>query len=220
VTPAPVDPQAKRLGLAFETLGLHPTTAQSEALLAYLALLSRWNDVYNLTAVRDRDRMLSHHVVDCVAALAPLRRHLDGRHNARIIDVGSGAGLPGIVFGILAPDLEVLCVESVAKKAAFVRQAVAALGLTTVSVEQARVQDVRADADVVTARAYASLEKLAATTDHVLRDSGVWMAMKGKVPVQEIQTLPNAVEAFHVEQLAVPGLHEQRCLVWMRRRAG
>jgi 16S rRNA (guanine527-N7)-methyltransferase len=186
-------------------------------LLRYLGLLERWNGVYNLTAVRHPQVMLSHHVLDCLAALAPLQRHCpDGGAQHRLIDVGSGAGLPGVVLGIMDPELRVLCVDSVGKKAAFIQQAIAEIGLPNVRSEHARVEAVRETAGVVTARAYASLAKFVSTTAHLLDGGGVWMAMKAKRPTEELAALGPETEVFHVEPLVVPTLSEERCLVWMR----
>jgi len=197
-------------------LELSATPIQQEALLRYLGLLERWNGVYNLTAARDPEVMLSHHVLDCLAALPPLRRECPGGAHRRLIDVGIGAGLPGVALGIMDPELLVVCVDSVAKKVAFIQQAIAELRLSNVRAEHARVDTVRATAAVVTARAYASLDKFVATTAHLLDEGGVWMAMKGKRPVEELAALDAETEVFHVEPLVVPGLSEERCLVWMR----
>ena len=197
-------------------LGLQLSASQSAALLKYLELLERWNATYNLTAVRDREAMLSQHLADCLAVIPPLRRRLEGR--ACLLDVGSGAGLPGVVIATLLPDCEVTCVDAVAKKAAFVRQAAAALALPNLQSRHGRVEALgSAVFDVITSRAFASLADFVRLTDPLLATDGAWMAMKGKTPDEEIADLPRSVCVFHVEQLRVPALAADRCLVWMRR---
>lgn len=188
-------------------------------MLAYLALLERWNSVYNLTAVRDRNAMVGQHLVDCLAAGAALARSGRLQPGGRILDVGSGGGLPGVLLAILRPDWSITCIDAVAKKAAFVRQVAGALGLANLRSEHGRVEQCRSGPyDLVTARAFASLADLVRLSDRSLGKGGCWMAMKGQVPEAEIADLPPGIDVFHVEPLAVPGLDAQRCLVWMRRR--
>ena len=195
-------------------LDLAPTAAQLQQLLQYLDLLQRWNRTYNLTAVRERDAMLTQHLVDCLAALRPLLRQLP---EGRVLDVGSGGGLPGVVLAVMVPALDLTCVDAVGKKAAFVRQVAGALGLRNLHAEHARVETMSAAPfDVITSRAFASLVDFTALSFQVLKPGGCWMAMKGKRPTVEIAALPAAVEVFHVEQLFVPGLDAERHLVWMR----
>ncbi|WP_240636057.1 16S rRNA (guanine(527)-N(7))-methyltransferase RsmG [Caldimonas tepidiphila] len=185
-------------------------------LLAYLALIARWNRVYNLTAVREPADMLSQHLLDSLAGVAPLRRHTEGAP-ARVLDVGSGAGLPGVVFAIACPELSVTCVDTVAKKAIFIRQAAAELGLPNLRAEHARVEQLQpAAAQVVTSRAFASLHDFVALTREHLAADGVWLAFKGRVPDDELAALPPDVGVLQVEPLAVPRLDAQRCLVWLR----
>lgn len=199
-----------------EALGLRLSDSQTQALEAYLALLLKWNQVYNLTAVRKPEDMLTHHVLDSLAALPALRRHLAGRP-ARVLDVGSGGGLPGVVLAIMEPAWEVSCVDTVGKKASFVRQAAAELKLPRLHAVHARVESLRLQPfDVVTSRAFASLADFVRLTRHLVAQQGVWMAMKGKRPDDEISALPADCSVFHVEQLQVPGLDAERCLVWMR----
>ncbi|HUP09658.1 MAG TPA: 16S rRNA (guanine(527)-N(7))-methyltransferase RsmG [Caldimonas sp.] len=201
-------------------LGLPATSAQEDALLRYVALLERWSAVYNLTAVRDPEAMMTHHILDCLAAVSPLRRQLALHPHRALIDVGSGAGLPGVVLALMTPDLRVICVDSVGKKVAFIQQVIADLTLKNVEAVHQRVEALREKATVVASRAYASLDKLVTTTPHLLAEGGVWMAMKGKRPDQELAALGTRVDVFHVEPLAVPGLPEDRCLIWMRPAAG
>lgn len=212
----PEDPRAA-LAAVGSALGLDLSATQIDALVRYLALLQRWNATYNLTAVREPAQMLTQHLSDCLAVVGPLRRHLVGRAAARLLDVGSGGGLPGVVLALLEPGIEVSCVDSVGKKAAFVRQAGVELGLRNLRAEHARVEHLDLPPfDVITARAFASLADLVALTRRLLAADGVWLAMKGKRPDDEMAALPADVAVFHVEPLAVPGLGAERCLVWMR----
>jgi len=201
-------------------LALDLSLAQRQALLDYLALLQKWNQVYNLTAVRDPQAMLSHHLLDCLAVLASLRRQLASMAETeplRLLDVGSGAGLPGLVLAICLPQLQVDCVDTVAKKASFIQQAALSLGLANLRGLHARVESLGAAYHVVSARAFSSLPDLVTGSDKALLPGGIWMAMKGKTPDEEIQALPPQAQVFHVEPLQVPGLDAQRCIVWMRR---
>jgi 16S rRNA (guanine527-N7)-methyltransferase len=200
-------------------LGLSLSPAQRDQLLAYLQLLLRWNATYNLTAVRDAEAMRTQHLADCLAVVPPLRRHLGGRA-ARLLDVGSGGGLPGVVLAVLMPSLAVTCVDTVGKKAAFVRQVAAELRLPNLRAEHARVERLSGEFDVITARAFATLAELIALTRQRVEAGGAWVAMKGKHPEDELAALPADVEVFHVEHLDVPGLAAERCLLWMRLHHG
>ena len=203
-------------------LGLSLSPAQTDTLIAYLALLQRWNRTYNLTAVRDPALMLTQHLADCMAVIEPLRRiGGDGPHRAsrRLLDVGSGGGLPGVVIAALNLAIDVTCVDTVGKKAAFVRQVAAELRLRNLHAEHARVEQLQAAPfDLVTSRAFGSLTDFVRLTRSHLAVDGLWMAMKGKHPADELAALPAGVDVFHVEQLVVPGLDAERCLVWMRPR--
>ncbi len=209
--------QRELLKQGAQALGLLMSDAQCDSLLAYQALLIKWNQVYNLTAVRKPAEMLTHHLLDSLAVLSPLMRHL-GDRPARVLDVGSGGGLPGVVLAIMLPSLDVTCVDTVGKKASFIRQVAAELKLPNLSAAHARVEDLRLKPfDVITSRAFASLADFTRLTRHLLADQGVWMAMKGKDPAEEIAAMPPEWDVFHVEQLTVPGLDAERCLVWIRR---
>lgn len=200
-----------------EGLALRPTDPQSDALLGFLDLLVRWNATYNLTAVRDPGQMLTHHLADCLAVVEPLSRAVAGRSAPRLLDVGSGGGLPGVVIAVMLPDIAVTCVDTVGKKAAFVRQVAVELGLRNLGAEHARVENLKvAPFDVITSRAFASLPDFTTLTRKLLRADAVWMAMKGKRPDDEISALSADVTMFHVEPLTVPGQNAERCLVWMR----
>lgn len=206
-------------GLA--ALGLPLDETQRTRLLAHLALIAKWNQVYNLTAVRDPAQMLTQHLLDCLAAVGPLQRYLAGSGGpARLLDVGSGAGLPGAVFAIACPgQLQVTCVDTVSKKAAFIGQVAAELSLSNLSGLHARVEALPGPFDLISSRAFATLADFVAGSRQALAHGGVWLAMKGKVPTDEIAALPADIEVFHVESLAVPALQAQRCIVWMRKRA-
>lgn len=206
---------------AAKALQLPLSDDQADRLLAYLDLLRRWNKVYNLTAVREPQAMLRQHLVDCLAVVPPLRRRLAGMAlpaGPTVLDVGSGGGLPGVVLAVLEPTMQVTCVDAVAKKAGFVRQAAAELGLPNLRAEHARVESLAPARgfDLITSRAFASLPDFVALTRGLLAGHGIWMAMKGAVPGEEMATLPSDIDVFHVEHLAVPGLGARRCLIWMR----
>lgn len=208
-----------QLQQGLDTLGLPLTAAQQTELLDYLALLAKWTKVYNLTAVREPDSMLKLHLLDSLAALPPLLRHTQGQPT-RVLDVGAGGGLPGAAFAIAAPEqLTVTCVDTVEKKARFIGQVAAELGLKNLRGEHARVENLQAEPfPVITSRAFASLADFVTLTRQLLAPGGVWMALKGQHPADEIAALPGDVDVFHVEQLTVPGLDAQRCIVWMRPR--
>ena len=208
-----------RHGLA--TLQLELDDQQVGKLLDYLALLQKWNKVYNLTSVREPAGMLTHHLLDSLAVIAPLKRHTGG-NAARLLDVGSGGGLPGVVIAVTCPEITVSCVDTVGKKAAFVQQAAATLKLPNLQGIHARVETLRAEEgscfDVVCARAFASLPDFTAWSRSALKPGGVWMAMKGKHPGDEITALAPDIDMFHVEPLTVPRLDAERCIVWLRPR--
>ena len=207
--------RAERLRQGAAALGLALDEAAQTRLLAYLDLLAKWNRVYNLTALRDPVQMLTHHLLDSLAVVAPLRRHTQGRP-ARLLDVGSGGGLPGVVIAICCPEIAVTCVDAVAKKAAFVQQAAGELGLGNLVGRHARVEAVCEPFDIIVSRAFASLTDFVNWSRGALAEQGVWLAMKGKRPDDEIAALPAGAEVFHVEPLQVPGLDAERCLVWLR----
>lgn len=198
-----------------EVLGLRLADAQIQHLLDYLALIQKWTKVYNLTAVREPAEMLTHHVLDSLTAVAPLVRHTRGQ-TIRLLDVGSGGGLPGVVLAICMPELSVTCVDTVAKKAAFVQQVAVSLRLPNLRGLHARVESLTDPYQVICSRAFASLPDFVNWSRSALADGGVWMAMKGKHPQVEIDALPSDVNVFHVEQLVVPGLDVDRCMVWIK----
>jgi 16S rRNA (guanine527-N7)-methyltransferase len=211
-------PLLPALQTGLDALGLDVSAQQQDLLLAYLDLIGKWTKVYNLTAVRDANEMLTHHLLDSLAVVAPLRRELARMTPTpfSLLDVGSGAGLPGVVIAITCPDVSVTCVDTVAKKAAFIQQVSATLRLPNLKGLHARVESLTQSYDVVCSRAFASLPDFVSWSRGALADHGVWLAMKGKHPEQELAALPNEVQVFHVEQLQVPGLEAERCIIWMR----
>ena len=201
-----------------EALGCPLDDAQADRLLGYLDLLARWNKVYNLTALRDPAQMLTHHLLDSLAVIAPMRRHTGGAATA-VMDVGSGGGLPGVVIATTQPNATVTCVDTVQKKVTFVRQVAAELRLSNLHARHTRVEAITdTQWPLITARAFASLPDIVTLTRPLLAPDGVWMAMKGQHPADEIAALPSDIEVFHVEPLQVPGLNAERCIVWMRNR--
>ncbi len=209
--------QTLRDGL--RSLGIDLADHQVAQLLAYLAMIGKWTQVYNLTAVRDPVEMMTHHLLDSLAAIPPLDRQLKQmglEGGARLLDVGAGAGLPGAVIAICCPTVAVTCVDAVGKKAAFIKQAALELKLGNLAGLHKRVEQVTEPHDVICSRAFASLGDFTRWSSAALAPDGVWMAMKGKHPTSEIGALDKNVEVFHVEQLTVPGLDAERCIVWMR----
>jgi 16S rRNA (guanine527-N7)-methyltransferase len=219
MTPRAASERELRAGLlraGLETLALQATDAAIARLLDFLDLLAKWNRHYNLTSVRDPQQMLHQHLLDCLAVLPALDRHLQGRE-ARLLDVGSGAGLPGVVLAAMRPQWKICCVDAVAKKATFVRQVAAELGLKNLLAMHARAECLQLEPfDLVISRAFASLSDFTRLTRRHVAPGGCWLSMKGRNPVEELAELPEAIEVFHVEQLCVPGLQAQRCLIWMR----
>jgi 16S rRNA (guanine527-N7)-methyltransferase len=208
---------ALRAGLA--ELHLSLSNAQVQGLLDYQNLIGKWNKVYNLTAVRDPAEMLTHHLLDSLAAVAPLQKHLQyrGLTNARVLDVGAGAGLPGVVLAICCPTLALTCVDTVGKKAAFIKHVALALGLPNLMGLHARVETITQPFDVICSRAFASLADFTGWSQAALASGGAWMALKGKHPAEELAMLPPNVAMFHVEPLTVPGLAAERCIIWLQK---
>ncbi|HRP98408.1 MAG TPA: 16S rRNA (guanine(527)-N(7))-methyltransferase RsmG [Rhodocyclaceae bacterium] len=194
-------------GLA--ALGVILPAGARTRLLDYAALLLKWNRVYNLTAIRDPDQAVTHHLLDALAVLP----HLDGL--MRLADVGSGGGLPGIPLAIARPALAVSSIEAVGKKASFQQQARIELDLANFEVVNERVENVRVDVpfDAVISRAFSELADFVALTRHLLRPGGRFLAMKGVYPRDELERLPAGVRVVAAPALAVPGLAAQRHLI-------
>ena len=210
------------LSVGVKALGLNVTEAQQRQLLRYMALIQKWNKVYNLTALKTPQEILTHHLLDSLSSISPLLRYLaQGAKGVdqeiELLDVGSGGGLPGVVIAICCPSIRVTCVDTVSKKAAFVQQVAASLKLSNLRGLHARVESLKGPFDVVCSRAFASLPDFVNWSVGALSEQGVWMAMKGKLPEAEMAALPSFAEVFHVEQLQVPGLAADRCMVWMKK---
>jgi len=204
----------QELILGADALGLTLTHQQTGQLLAYIEMLQKWNQVYNLTAIKDPRQMVTQHVLDCLAVVAPLNEMASNAKS--LLDVGAGGGLPSVVLAIACPTLRVVAVDAVAKKAAFIQTVIHTLGLANLQVLHARIETLSQPFDVVCSRAYASLSDFVSGTRQSLALGGCWMAMKGHVPETEIAKLPQDIEPFSTQSLQVPGLDARRCLVWMR----
>lgn len=222
-----------RISPLLAAVGLEASTRQLGQLAAYMALLQQWNGTYNLTALRAPDDMLSHHLADCLVVVQPMLAHLSNstltaapsdqsvsQPPVKVLDVGSGGGLPGVVLAILCPTISVTCVDTVGKKAAFIRQVAAEVGLPNLKAEHARVEQLKGQYRLITSRAFASLVDFTDWTSHLLAEGAGWMAMKGKAPDDEMAALQAKVQVDAVAPLQVPGLDAERCLVWMTPKAG
>ncbi|WP_201313225.1 16S rRNA (guanine(527)-N(7))-methyltransferase RsmG [Dyella sp. EPa41] len=199
-----------RLERGIATLGLQLPAGAVERLLDYQALLARWNATYNLTAIRDPAEMVSRHLVDSLAILPFVQ-------GATLADLGTGPGLPGIPIAIATPERQVLLVDSNGKKVRFLREAIRSLKLENVRAVQSRVEDVEGEFDCVTARAFASLADMLAWGGHLLTRSGIWLAMKGKHPEDELAGVPDGYEVRGIHELHVPDVGGERHLVVLGR---
>lgn len=215
-----------RLERVAPQLGLELSAHDRTQLLDYLSLIQRWTQVYNLTSVRNTSEMFTHHLLDCLAVIQPMRARAAASNEQesalRVLDVGTGAGLPGVVLALLNPTWHVTCIDSVEKKAIFIRQVAAELRLPNLLGIHGRVEGKSTfkspEFDLITSRAFASLKNFTELTKSLLADGGRWAAMKAHLLDEEREELPPDVELFHVEQLKVPELDAARCLVWMKRR--
>ncbi len=203
---------AEQLSTGIRALGLDVSAEAREKLLAYLALMDKWNRVYNLTALRNPGEWVTHHLLDSLAVMPHMRGPV-------VVDVGSGAGLPGLVLAIVRPDWQVISIEAVDKEAAFQRQVAAELALANVKMEGGRVESVVLDggADTIVSRAFSNLADFVNLTRHLLKPGGRWVAMKGKKPEEEIARLPEDVGVMGIVPLNVPGLSAERCVVLMEK---
>jgi 16S rRNA (guanine527-N7)-methyltransferase len=210
------NPYESTLRQGASALGLGLNDTQIAQLLGYHALIQKWNKVYNLTAIREPGEMLTHHLLDSLAIVAPLTRQSAGA-SVKMLDVGAGAGLPGVIVAICCPQISVTCVDAVAKKMAFVQQVATELKLPNLKALHSRVEVLTTKFDVITSRAFATLLDFVTGSRAALKaGTGVWLAMKAKDTSVEVAELPADVAVFHVEQLTVPGLDAERCIVWMR----
>ena len=190
-------------------MGLEFDVATRGKLLDYLALLQKWNKVHNLTAVRDPEDMVTLHLLDSLAVLPHIT-------SGRLLDVGSGAGLPGIPLSIVRPDLQVTVMDSNHKKASFMRQAKAVLGLANLEVMCGRVEEFQPEQkfDMVISRAFSDIAEFMRLTNHLCAENGVWLAMKGVYPHEELAQVQD--RTMTVVPLKVPGLDAQRHLVFLK----
>ncbi|WP_323000066.1 16S rRNA (guanine(527)-N(7))-methyltransferase RsmG [Castellaniella sp.] len=203
------------LGAALRSLGMAQDLGRMDQLLAYLQQLHHWNRAYNLTAVREPADMLVQHVFDSLAVVQPVRGIRAGR-DTRVADMGSGAGLPGIILGICQPDWTVFCVDAVGKKTAFVRQAAGVLGLKNVQAVHGRIESLDSlQADVVISRAFASLSDFVQVAGHHRSPDGAMLAMKGQFPDDECRALESATDwtVKSWQTLHVPDMDAHRCLL-------
>ena len=202
------------LQMGLQQMQIELSAEQQQKLLDYVALLLKWNSTYNLTALRQEDQMLSHHVLDSLTLLP----YLDGINN--LIDVGSGGGMPGIPTAICRPDIQITLLDSNSKKTSFLSQAVIELGLSNVKVITGRVEAAEGIAfDAITSRAFAELRDFVTLTPQLLRDNGRWLAMKGVHPYEEIAQLPEDVHVTQVDKLSVPSLEAERHMVIIQKGA-
>lgn len=211
-----------RVAEAALTLGLTLSKEQQTQVATYVQQLSRWNRTYNLTAIRDTDQMLVHHVFDSLA-IVPAMQQVLYKYTANkinIVDVGSGAGLPGLILAIAQPSWQVECLDAVQKKMAFVQQMIGVLGLANLRATHARIEALAPrQADIVVSRAFASLTDFATLAGRHVAQTGWLLAMKGVEPQEEIDDVQThtAWRVSHIQTLTVPELNAHRCLVWMRR---
>lgn len=215
-----VGPKA-RLAAAADALGIEVGPATTDKLFGFLELLGRWNRVFNLTSLREPEAMWVGHLLDCLAIVPALRRHAAG-HVLHVLDAGSGGGLPGVVLAIMQPSWRVVCVDASAKKASFLRQVGLHVEVANLRAVHSRVEalpDGIGPFDLVVSRAFASVRDFTQMTEHALAPGGTWVAMKARPDAAELSELSPDVELFHVEQVRVPGVEVDRCLVWMRRCA-
>jgi 16S rRNA (guanine527-N7)-methyltransferase len=211
----------KQLEEASGALSLLPTDKQKNQLLEYVTQLLKWNQTYNLTSIRNPEQALIQHVFDSLAVVKPLTHYFFEQHikEATILDVGSGAGLPAVILGIMVPTSQISCVDPVEKKMTFVRQVVGILKLSNVEPIHERVERLdRGPYDLVISRAFASLKDFADLSGRKVKSTGVLLAMKGKHPQEEIESLEKNTswKVEKVEPIKVPLLDAQRCLVWMK----
>lgn len=198
--------QADLLAAGVAEMGLEVSAEAQQQLLAYLAMLQKWNKVYNLTAITNPLEMVTLHLLDSLSVLP----YIAGKN---LLDIGSGAGLPGIVLAIVKPELQVTCVDTVQKKAIFMRQVKAELGLQNLTVEHQRVENFKTAEkfEMVISRAFSEIGIFKALSMHLIAPKGVWLAMKGQIPTQELEGL--AEKPSKIIKLSVAGLNAERHLV-------
>ena len=201
--------QEGMLAAGIASAGWAVSEAMQQKLLAYLALMQKWNKVHNLTAVRDPEEMVTLHLLDSLSVLP----HVQALSPTRLLDVGSGAGLPGIVLALCMPEMQVTTIDAVQKKASFMRQAKAELGIANLEVIAGRVEQHQPSQpyDLVISRAFSEIALFLKLTRHLIAANGHWLAMKGVNPVEELAAIE--MPEAQVVALHVPGLDAQRHLV-------
>jgi 16S rRNA (guanine527-N7)-methyltransferase len=199
------------------SLGMKAKSGLEDALWNYLALLEKWNKVYNLTAVREKREMVTHHLLDCLAVI-PQLEYLN-LQTPRVLDVGSGAGLPGIVLAIAKPDWHVTLLDSNHKKASFLKQAVIELNLKNAEAVTERVEQLKPAQkyDVIISRAFSDLAEFAELTIGLCKDDGRVVAMKGLYPYEELEQLPPEIKQEKIISFDVPGLNATRHLAILKK---
>lgn len=211
-----------RLEHVIKSYGLEVSAEQKTCLLNYLEQLSKWNKTYNLTAIRNQDQALVQHLFDSLSIVRPLQIKMQshGITQPKIMDVGSGGGLPGVILAITMPQATITCVDAVEKKIAFIRHVAGVLQLKNLKALHARVEELPcAEMDIVTSRAFASLKDFADLSGKHVSLNGELVAMKAKQPADEISELNGAAWVVkEIETLTVPELDAERCIVWMQRK--
>ncbi|HEX5485473.1 MAG TPA: 16S rRNA (guanine(527)-N(7))-methyltransferase RsmG [Limnobacter sp.] len=202
-----------------QILKLPYSDAQLDQLKRYADLILKWNKVYNLTAIRQREELITHHLLDCLAVLPVVGQYVDPQEQGdpRVLDVGAGAGLPGLVWAIMRPAWQITTIDTVQKKAAFMRQAAANLGLHNVNVIHDRVEHLQ-DAsgfDVISSRAFSSMQLFVSLSEHLLAPKGLYMALKGRKEVDS--DIPSGWTLAGLEKIEVPFLPEERHLFVIKR---
>lgn len=206
---------------AGQQLGLELTEIQVSSLLAYADLLQKWNKTYNITAIKDRARMLSHHIYDSMAPQANIHQQIPESNSLKVLDVGSGGGLPGVVLAILNAQWQITCLDAVQKKSSFITLVAGNLGLKNLNSAHARIENYEVeDYDIVISRAFASLSDFAQWSGHCVKPGGYLLAMKAIYHEDEVQALEQDADwsVVKIETLQVPQLDAQRCLIWMERK--
>lgn len=207
-----------KIAHAANALGLNLNDAQTQALANYLALLHKWNAAYNLSAFKSIDDMLVKHVFDCLAVVEPIAQRIAAFEEKTILDVGTGAGLPGIVLAVCLPHVQVTMLDAVQKKITFVRQAIGTLGLSNAQAHGIRIQDWQQSHSMITARAWTALADIPTLTGHSLAQGGCIAAMKGPRLATEADTLPSDWVMTEVLEITVPQLTDPRSLAILHRK--
>lgn len=198
---------------ALRAMSLPLTELQTSQILGHLSMLLKWNRVHNLTAIDSPQEALQLHALDCLATVPVWLARRPAPQT--LLDVGAGAGFPAVILAVVWPQTQVVAVDSVGKKAAFIQQVAAQLGLKNLKARHARVQDLKPPFEAITCRAFAALPDLVEWTRPLLAPGGYWACLKGKTPLEDIQSLPKDAVLESVDPVQVPGLEAERCLVWM-----